>query len=67
MQIQTYEQRVLIPDEGMYLYSEKDKVISDKVFLGVEADASAWVEIDEAEKNRLEAEWEAELGGESDG
>lgn len=71
MKIETYEQRVLIPDDGKYLYNEKVKVISDKVFLGIHADASEWSEIDEAEKLRLELEWESELedrlGGESSG
>ena len=40
-----------------YLYNEKEKVISDKVFLAKDADESDWVEITTAEKETLEAEW----------
>lgn len=50
--------RVLTPSNGMWLCNLKDKVISDKVYLGVNADETAWTEIDEAEKARLEALWE---------
>lgn len=54
MQIQTYEQRILIPEDGKWLYNESENVISDKVYLGKEADASAWVEITEEEKRKIE-------------
>lgn len=54
MQMQTYEQRILIPEDGKWLYNESEKVISDKVFLGKDADASAWVEIIEEEKQKIE-------------
>lgn len=60
MQIQTYEQRVLTPDSGKYLYNEKARSISEKVYLGVNAEVADWVEIDENEKARLEKEWEKE-------
>lgn len=60
MKIQTYEQRILIPEDGKYLYNESAKVISDKVYLGKEADASEWVEITQEEKEALEREWEEE-------
>ena len=52
--------RVLTPSNGMWLCSSKDKVISDKVYLGKSADETAWVEIDGTEKARLEALWETE-------
>lgn len=52
--------RVLTPDDGMLLCNMTDKVISDKVYLGKNADETAWTEIDEAEKESLEAEWEQE-------
>lgn len=52
--------RVLTPSDGMWLFNSKDKVISDKVYLGVNADETAWTEIDETEKARLEALWETE-------
>ena len=61
MQIQTYEQRILTPDAGKYLCNMTDRIISDKVFLGINADSSVWTEIDEKEKLILETEWEAEL------
>lgn len=61
MTIETYEQRVLIPDEGYWLYNEKAKVISDKVYLGKTADASQWEEITEEEKIKIEASWEKEI------
>lgn len=58
MKVETYEQRILTPEEGKYLYNESAKVISDKVYLGKEADASEWVEITSEEKEALEREWE---------
>ena len=58
MKVETYEQRILTPEEGKYLYNESAKVISDKVYLGKEADASEWVEITSEEKETLEREWE---------
>lgn len=58
MKVETYEQRILTPEEGKYLYNESAKVISDKVYLGKEADASEWVEITTEEKEALEREWE---------
>ena len=58
MKVETYEQRILTPEEGKYLYNENAKVISDKVYLGKEADASEWVEITQEEKETLEREWE---------
>ncbi len=60
MKVETYEQRILTPEEGKYLYNENAKVISDKVYLGKEADASEWVEITSEEKDALKAEWEVE-------
>ena len=61
MTVQTYEQRILIPEENKWLYNDSAKVISDKVYLGKEADASEWVEITQEEKEALEKEWEEEL------
>lgn len=58
MKIETYEQRILIPDEGHWLYNIEAHVISDKVYLGKNADALAWVEITDAEKEVIEKEWE---------
>lgn len=61
MQIEVYEQRILIPEEGKWLYNSADNVISDKVYLGIKADASVWAEITEEEKQRIEAEQEKAL------
>lgn len=61
MTTETYTQRILIPDEGKYLYNENAKSISEKVYLGKDADETEWVEITEAEKERLETEWAEEV------
>lgn len=58
MNIETINgQRVLTPDENMWLYNESERVISDKVYLGVEADESDWVDITDERKQELEALW----------
>lgn len=58
MKIETIDnQRILVPDNGMWLYNEQAQVISDKVYLGIEADESDWIEISAEEKTRLEALW----------
>lgn len=62
MKIEVYEQRVLIPDEGKYLYSENEQVISDKVYLGINADEKEWIEITEEQKQEIEKE----VGGENE-
>lgn len=54
------EIRVLTPEEGKYLCNHEAKSISDKVYLGKDADASAWVEITAEEKETLEKQWEEE-------
>lgn len=61
MQMQTYEQRILIPEDGKWLYNEAENVISDKVYLGKDADASLWTEINEEEKQKIEAEYETSM------
>lgn len=61
MKIQTYEQRILIPEEGHFLVNHTAKTISDKVFLGIHADASEWVEIKEEEAETLQKQWEEEI------
>ena len=50
-------QRVLTPDENMWLYNESQRVISDKVYLGIEADVNDWSEITDERKQELEALW----------
>ena len=49
MIIQSYEQRVLIPENGKFLYNAEAQVISDKVFLGINANADDWQENTEEE------------------
>lgn len=61
MQIQTYEQRILIPEEGKWLYNATAGVVSDKVYLGKEADASEWSEITEEEKQAIQQAQEEEI------
>lgn len=52
--------RIITPSEGMWLYKESDRIISDKVYLGVNDTEAGWTEITEERKNELEALWEAE-------
>lgn len=56
----TNNQRTLTPEDGMWLCDKKNKVISDKVYLGINADESEWSEISESEKLQLEAQWNGE-------
>lgn len=50
-------QRVLTPDKNMWLCNEGQKVVSDKVYLGIEANESDWTEITDERKQELEALW----------
>lgn len=52
--------RVVTPNAGMWLLNAKDRVISDKVYLGINADANQWQEITTEEKERLEELWNVE-------
>lgn len=61
MKIETYEQKVLIPDENKYLYNETAQVISDKVYLGINADENEWIEISEEQKQEIESKLNEEL------
>lgn len=54
MKIETYEQRILIPAKDKWLYNEKESVISDKVYLGINANVEDWVEITEEQKQEIE-------------
>ena len=53
-------QRILTPEDGMYLCNRKSQVISEKVYLGINASESDWEEITESEKLQLEAQWNGE-------
>ena len=61
MKIQTYEQRILIPEENHLLCNHEAKVVSDKVYLGINADASEWVEITIEDAEALQKQWESEM------
>lgn len=61
MKMQTYEQRILIPEDGKLLVNHTVKVASDKVFLGINADASEWIEVTAEEAEALQKQWEAEM------
>jgi hypothetical protein len=52
--------RVVTPESGMWLCNETDRVISDKVYLGVNADKTMWKDITEEEKARLEELWNSD-------
>ena len=56
----TNTQRILTPDNDMWLYNKNAQVISQKVYLGINAPESDWTEITEAEKLQLEAQWNGE-------
>ena len=61
MTIQSYEQRILIPENGQFLYNAEARSISDTVFLGINANADDWQEITAEDKARIEADWESEV------
>ena len=50
----------------MYWYNAKERIIASKITLGKEANPDDWVEITQEEKERIEAEWELERGGDDE-
>lgn len=52
---------MVTPQEGMWLYNEREKTISDKAYMPDGADVSVWQEISDAKKQELEAQWQAEM------
>ena len=64
MEIKNKTYKVVIPSEGMWLYNEREKTISDKVYMPEGADVSVWKEITETKKQELEAQWQAEMEAE---
>lgn len=52
--------RVIIPSDGKLLCNMTDRIISDKVYLGVNADESTWTEIEGSERDALETKWNEE-------
>lgn len=52
--------RVITPSDGKLLCNMTDRIVSDKVYLGKNADEIAWTEIEESEREALETKWESE-------
>ena len=64
MEIKNKSYKMVTPSEGMWLYNEREKNISDKVYMPDGADVSVWREITDAKKQELEAQWQAEMEAE---
>ena len=64
MEIKNKSYKMVTPSEGMWLYNEREKTISDKVYMPDGADVSVWQEITDAKKQELEAQWQAEMEAE---
>ena len=61
MEIKNKSYKVVTPAEGKWLYNEREKTISDKVYMPEGADVSVWQEITDAKKQELEAQWQSEM------
>ena len=66
MEIKNKTYKMVTPSEGMWLYNERENIISDKVYMPDGVDVSVWREITEAKKQELEAQWQAEMEAESE-
>ena len=64
MEIKNKSYKMVTPSEGMWLYNERENIISDKVYMPDGADVSVWKEITEAKKKELEAQWQSEMEAE---
>lgn len=64
MEIKNKDYKVVTPKEGMWLYNESERTISDKVYIPDGADVSVWQEITDAKKQELEAKWQSEMEAE---
>ena len=64
MEINNKTYKVVTPKEGMWLYNESERTISDKVYMPEGAYVSVWKEITEVKKQELEAQWQAEMEAE---
>ena len=64
MEIKNKSYKMVTPSEGMWLYNESERTISDKVYMPDGADVSVWQEITEAKKKELEAQWQSEMEAE---
>ena len=61
MEIKNKSYKMVTPSEGKWLYNEREKTISDKVYMPDGADVGVWQEITDAKKQELEAQWKAEM------
>ena len=61
MEIKNKSYKMVTPSEGMWLYNESERTISDKVYMPDGADVSLWQEITDAKKQELEAQWQAKM------
>lgn len=61
MTTETMKIKVLYPSENHFLYNAEAKTISNKVFLGKDANESDWQEITLSEKERLKEKWKKEV------
>ena len=64
MEIKNKSYKVVTPKEGMWLYNESERTISDKVYMPDGADVSVWQEITKEKKQELEAQWQSEIEAE---
>ena len=64
MEIKNKSYKMVTPSEGMWLYNESERTISDKVYMPDGSDVSVWKEITEAKKKELEAQWQSEMEAE---
>ena len=60
MEIKNKSYKMVTPSEGKWLYNESENIISDKVYMPDDADVSVWKEINNAKRQELEAQWQAE-------
>lgn len=58
MEIKNKSCKVATHKEGMWLYKERENIISDKLYMPDSADVSYWREISEGEKKEIEARLE---------
>ena len=64
MEIKNKSYKMVTPSEGMWLYNERENIISDKVYMPDGSDVSVWQEITDAKKQELEAKWQSEIEAE---
>ena len=58
--------RIITPNDDMWLCNEEQQVISDKVYLGINADVNDWHDITSEEKVNFESLWNTEAPTETD-